>query len=538
MARLLGIDIGTTSFKAAVFDESGNMVASHSVRAPDESIRLDGARVEIWRPDAVWELLCEIVGRVLEIVPPREIDAVAIVGMGMVGVPLDVQGRPLGPMVTWIDPAHTQSIVTDLGMDNRDLFAVTGNRCSAIYPPIWIAWMSAHCPGYASGMKKWVDIGGYLTYRLCDELAVDYSLASQFVCLDQRTLSLSADTMESFGLALDLFATPRQAGSRLGEVSTGAGTDTGLRRGTPVILGAADYITGVLGGGFTEPGDVVILTGTWELVVAALATPALGAELEAIGAICDAHVAPQRWALRMENYSGGVSEWYRAQLGQLHGGGEDAGAFWQRLIGDAESAKRGAGGVVFVPHLFGSLGPRYDELARGAFVGIRSSTTRQDIARALFEGLCLQSMDAYRAVIDAAHLDPTRVVFMGGATKNDFWVRTRANMLGREIEVVASPDVTPRGAAMIAGVGSGVFSGFGEAVGMMKPPTATIAPNLEDAAYYAELCEGIYRPLQEALAPTNHALTSLEAAVGTGSGVTPSTPQNSTTTEGVTSHER
>lgn len=191
-----------------------------------------------------------------------------------------------------------------------------------------------------------------------------------------------------------------------------------------------------------------------------------------------------------------------------------------------------------MPHLFGSLGPRYDELARGAFVGIRPSTRRQDIARALFEGLCLQSVDAYRALIDAAHLHPARVVFMGGAAKNDFWVRTRTNMLGREIEVVASPDVTPRGAAMIAGVGSGAFSSFGEAVSVMKPPSVNLAPSLEDAAYYAELYERVYRPLQEALAPTNHALSSLGAAVGASSAITPSSPESPTATEGVTSHAR
>jgi xylulokinase len=514
VARLLGVDIGTTSFKVAVFDESGTMLTCPSVHAPDETIHLDGARVDIWRAEALWEALRGLVRRALECVSPRDIDAVAIVGMGMVGVPLDARGRPLGPLVTWIDPGHTQSVVSDLGGDNDSLFEVTGNRCSAIYPPAWIAWMSAHCPGYASGMHKWVDVASYLTYRLCDELAVDYSMASQFVSLDQRRLACSTEVMESLGLSPDVFATPQQAGSHIGAVSARAAADTGLLPGTPVILGAADYVTGILGGGFTEPGDIAILTGTWELVVACLARPALDAALQKIGAICDAHVAPDRWALRMENYSGAVSEWYRTQLGLLHGGGDDCERFWQRLVSDAESAERGSGGVVFVPHLFGSLGPRYDELARGAFVGIRPSTRRQDIARALFEGLCLQSLDAYRALVDTARLDPQRVVFMGGGAKNDLWVRTRTDMLGREIDVVTTPDVTPRGAAMVAGVGAGVFSSFDEAVTAMRPSSVTVVPDPESTDYYAELYERVYRPLQEHLAPANHALSSLERTAG------------------------
>ena len=370
--------------------------------------------------------------------------------------------------------------------------------------------MSSHCPGYASGMDKWADVANYLNYRLCGELSVDFSMASQFVCLDQRSLGLAPDVMEMLGIARGLFAVPKKAGTPLGVVSVSAASETGLRPGTPVVLGAADYITGVLGGGFTEPGDVVILTGTWELVVACLLAPALSPSLQRTGAICDAHVVPGRWALRMENYSGAVTEWYREQMGcwEDTGAGESA-SFWTRLVNEARDITRGAEGLLFVPHLYGSLSPRYDELARGAFLGLRASTTRAHIARALFEGLCMQSLDAYLALCDGAQLSPGRVVCMGGAAKNEFWTQTRASALGREVEVVTSPDVTPRGAAMIAGVGAGVFHGFAEAVDAMKPPTSVTRPIAEDSRFYADMFAQAYRPAVEALAPTNHVLAAM-----------------------------
>ena len=275
-----------------------------------------------------------------------------------------------------------------------------------------------------------------------------------------------------------------------------------------MILAGADYICGPTGAGFIDPGDVTIVTGTWELVVTCLTEPALSAGLESLGAICDAHVAPHRWALRMENYSGDVTEWYKEELGNAHCNSSDEG-FWDVVVADAEAAVPGSGGVVFVPHLFGSLGPRYDELARGAFVGLTKRASRRELARALFEGLNFQTRHCFEALLAETGLTPHRVVFMGGATKNRFWTQNRANVLGREVEVVTIPDVTPRGCAVIAGVGAGVFSSFDEGVRAMAPSTATLAPDPRETEIYDDIFTNVYRPLVEELAPFNARLSEL-----------------------------
>src|SRR5207248_5597242 len=126
-------------------------------------------------------------------------------------------------------------------------------------------------------------------YRLTGELAVDLSMASQTITLDQSTLAYSPRLLAAFELAEDVFPPARPAGSLLGAVTAGAAHATGLTTGTPAVLGGADYVTGAYGAGFVDAGDVAIVTGTWECVVACSDRPHLDPALARVGAICDPH---------------------------------------------------------------------------------------------------------------------------------------------------------------------------------------------------------------------------------------------------------
>lgn len=146
---------------------------------------------------------------------------------------------------------------------------------------------------------------------------------------------------------------------------------------------------------------------------------------------------------------------------------------------------------------------------RGAFVGLRGTTTQADLSRALFEGFNLHTRAALEAMAAATGEAPGRVVCMGGATRNRFWMRNRADVLGCEIEVTESPDVTPRGAAMIAGVGIGVFENFAVAARQLAPERYTISPDPERADKYAELYRRVYQPLCDALVAIHDSIAGL-----------------------------
>jgi xylulokinase len=511
MARLLGIDLGTTSFKAVVYDEEGKALASSQVPAPDEQLIVNGFQVTVWQPEKFWEVVCALIRDAVSQLPDAAVDALAIAELGLVGYPLDSTGNALFAGVTWIESAApASSAFRSCGVNDATLYSMTGNHLSPIYPPAWITWMSEFEPSYARGMTRWLNIGDYLAFRLCGETAIDYSMASQTTVLDQRTLKLRPDLLRTFGLDVNIFPAPRPAGSVLGGVLPELAHATGLGAGTPVVVGGADFITGAYAAGSLDAGDAAIITGSWECIVMCSDRPELSPALHDCGAICDAHVAPDRWSIRIENLSGEVTEWYRNRIRHL-GSSEagDAQKIWSRLVEEAETAAPGSGGVVFVPHVFGSHGPRLDHLARGAFFGLSSECAIQDMTRALFEGLSFQSRHALTALRSGIGRAPNRVVAMGGGTKNRFWLQNKADILGCPLEVVTTPDVTPRGAAMIAGIGVGVFSDFHDALSKFKLPVTRVVPNERLTGFYQSVYEDIYLPLCDALTPFNARIATL-----------------------------
>ena len=510
MTQLLALDLGTTSFKAVVYDERGRNLHEQRADPPDRRIHVTGVAVDIWEAEELWLTVADLCRRAVEPFAGA-VNALAIAQLGLIGVPLNEADEPLFPFVTWLDPsAGTANVLTRSGLTDTGLFAVAGNRLNSIYPPAWIGWMSEHEPRFSDGMVRWVFVGDWLAYRLSGVLATDYSITSQTLCLDQQELRLRQDLLAAFGLPHGLFVEPRQAGVAIGEVTSQAARATGINAGVPVVLGGADWMTGVFGAGLTEPGDVGILTGTWELTAACLRAPCVTAVACESGAICDPHVAPDRWALRIEALSGGVSEWCRREL-QANG---DAPSEWEEIIAACATVAPGSGGVVFVPHLFGSYGPRHDELARGAFVGLTGSTTRAAMARAVLEGLSYQTRASVDALTRATDVQAGRVVVMGGGVKNRLWLQTRADALGRAVEVVDDPDVTPRGAAMLAGLGIGLFGDHEEAIATFAPRTVPIEPDARRAALYEQLYESVYLPLQMPLETVNHRLAGITGTEG------------------------
>jgi xylulokinase len=174
---------------------------------------------------------------------------------------------------------------------------------------------------------------------------------------------------------------------------------------------------------------------------------------------------------------------------------------WEPLIKLAETAAPGSNGVLFLPHVFGSYGPVLNNLARGAFVGLCGPCGRAELTRSVFEGLSFQSLHALEALISGVGTPPRRIVAMGGGVKNRFWVQNKADILGRELEIVTTPDVAPRGAAMIAGVGVGVFRDFRHAADRFTQPSTKVSPNLELTEFYRKLYQDVYLPVLDQLTP-------------------------------------
>jgi xylulokinase len=366
--------------------------------------------------------------------------------------------------------------------------------------------MAEHEPEILRRTHKWLLIEDFLNFMLCGRHATDYTMASCTLLFDQRKLNWSDEVLGLSGIDRRLLCDPHPSGTPLGEVTPAAAAATGLPAGTPVVLGGHDYLCGALPVGAIKPGVVLDVSGTWEIVLASTPQPVLTAEAQKTGVTVEAHVARDLYAIWGGAVSSEMLEWYRKEYGfeAKHRAQESGGNDWDYLMAEAAAAPAGAHGVMFLPHLSGAGCPDNDVRSLGAFAGLSNFATRGDMLRALVEGLDYQFLDSVRTM-QGLGVPFERLVVVGGAIRNKFWMQNKADIVGRCIEVPAVEDATPLGAAMLAGIGVGLYRDDQDALDHVYKPGGVYEPDPKVTARYADLF-GLYKQLYPALAPISHGL--------------------------------
>jgi xylulokinase len=199
-------------------------------------------------------------------------------------------------------------------------------------------------------------------------------------------------------------------------------------------------------------------------------------------------------------------EWYRKEYGfeAKHKAEQSGGVDWDFLMADAVASTVGARGVMFLPHLSGGGCPTNDIQSLGAFVGLSNFATRGDMLRAVIEGLDYQFLDIVRTM-QGLGVPFDHLVVVGGVIRNKFWMQNKADMVGRPIEVPEVEEATPLGAAMLAGMGVGVYKNDQDAFEQVRKPGLVYEPEPAVSARYGDLFT-VYRQLYAALAPISHQL--------------------------------
>ena len=496
MEYLVGIDLGSTSLKAVVYDARGNVAASAA--RPTERFHPEAAHPEwtVWQPEQIWggtaAALREAVAKLGD---PGAIKGVAVTGMGMDGVPIDLGGRWLYPFISWLDPRTAPQLEwwkANIGAEK--VFSIGGNPLWAINSALRILWMKEHVPAILARTDKWLLIEDFLNFMLCGRRATDYSMASCTLLFDQKRLAWSDEMLRLAGIDRRLMPDAFPAGTILGEVTPAAAKATGLAAGTPVVLGGHDHLCGAIPVGAFRPGVVLDVTGTWEIVSATIARPVLTPAVHKAGLTIQAHVARGVYAAWASTPAGEALEWFRKQFG----GETDGGADWGLLMATAAQSAPGAGGVLFLPHLSGATCPVVDPHSRGGFVGLRSMTTRGDMVRAIIEGLDYQFLDMVNSFEAGLGTRAERIIAVGGAIRNEFWMQNKADVVGKPIEVPQVEEATPLGAAILAGIGTGVFKDEQDAYEKVCRPGRTYRPDPAMTRVYAQGFEA-YKKLYPAL---------------------------------------
>jgi xylulokinase len=507
MDYLAGIDLGSTSLKCVIYDLAGNVVARGA--RPTERYHPDPLHPEwtVWQPEQIWGgTAAAIQEAVTKLDDPRRIRAVAVTGMGMDGVPVDEDGNWLYPFISWHDPrteAQLRWWESHVGAEKN--FGIGGNTLWRFNTALRLLWMAEHEPGILARTDKWLLIEDFLNFMLCGRRATDFTMASCTLLFDQHKRDWSEEILSQAGIERRLLCDAYPSGTPLGEVTAKAAEATGLPVGTPVVLGGHDYLCGALPVGAFSPGVVLDITGTWEIVLTAIPAPVLTPDVQKLGVTVETHVARDTYAAWGGAVASDMLEWYRKEYGfeARQRAGQEGGVDWDYLMAEASASPAGTRGAMFLPHMSAAGCPAMDVRSLGAFVGLSNFVQRADMLRAIIEGLNYQVLDIVTALKSSLDLSPDRLVAVGGATRNGFWMQNKADILGLPIEVPEVEEATPLGAAILAGIGVGLYQDEQDAFGRVYKPGKLYLPDTKLSFKYAEWYQ-IYKQLYPALKSVSH----------------------------------
>jgi xylulokinase len=454
MARqlLLGIDVGTQGTRVALIDQAGRVQASANT-AYDTSFPRPGWAEQ--DPEIWWNGALSGIRQVLAQAAPVEVQAVGVDAQMHAAIPLGRQGQLLShAMQLWCDKragALAQAFKARPGA--AAAMRQAGNPPAAAWLGFKIRWLKQREPELYRQTWQFVTGAAFINYRLTGQIAMDWSEASGSYLLDVNKLDWSPELAQALEVDLNKLPPVLPSYQPMGKVSRQAAALSGLAPGTPVVAGAGDMLCMLLASGLTEPGRALDISGTASDLVFYLDRPLLEPLLTNLH-----HAAPGWCPFGIVDAGGGSVKWFlqtlcRAEIQAAQESGQDV---FDLLTPQAARVEPGSEGLLFLPYLMGerSLGTPN---GRGVFFGLTPRSHLGAMFRAVLEGVTFDLSRTLEIVEGAGHRI-TEVYTSGGGARNDLWSQIKADIYQKPVYTLAADEGGVLGAAILAGVGCGLFA--------------------------------------------------------------------------------
>ncbi len=478
---LLGIDVGTTGAKSVLFDALGRVRGQGAAEHPMSHV--GPAWVEQNAEDW-WTAVCSATRQALEGVAEEQVKAVAVSSQAPTLLALDRDGQPLRPAMIWMDrraEAEAATLADQIG--DGEISRITGNRPDAFYVAAKLRWFHQHEPQLAARAARFVQINGYINYRLTGEFSMDPVHAALLQLRDHATGEWSGALCDACGVEPSQFPPVRAGHEIIGQVRRESAAVTGLRPGTPVVVGTVDGAAAALEAGVVDAGVAGEMTGTSTVMQIPNTT---GIRERAFISI--PHALPGRDLLLAAMVASGASlRWIET----VTEGSID------RLLAEAATAPAGSDGVVFLPYMMGERSPLWHTNARGVFFGLSLATPRAALVRAVLEGTAF-ALRHNAEVAAAAGIELREIRSVGGGTRSDLWNQIKADVLGVPVLLPEASTAAPFGDAFLAGLGVGLIADPYRALRDMVKIRRRYAPNAARRERYDEVYQ-VYRRIYEHL---------------------------------------
>jgi D-xylulose kinase len=493
---ILVADLGTSATKAGVFTPEGREIVSSMAEYPTAYPQPTWAEQDanLWWDSAITTIRNSLEGAHVR---PEAIKAVSISGQAPSCLAIDREGEPLRPAIIWIDRRATEEvewIAENVGAD--EVRRVAGNHIDGYFGgPKWL-WFRNKEPDLFDKTWKILQAHSYVIFKLTGELVTDYSHAGLCSpCFDLKRKEWSREMCEALGIPLSMLPEVAPSHQVVGEVNTAGARLSGLAEGTPIVAGGGDFACATLGCGVIDVGQAAQMLGT----AGNLLVP-MGETVDPDPKLLNTvHVTGDYLTLG-SIYAGGVLQWFRDQLGEPEieeARRVDKSAY--RLLDEkAAEVPPGSEGLILLPYLMGERTPIWDAYARGVYIGLTPYHTRSHMYRAALEGVAF-GFRHMAEIIEQQGVKIKEIIAVNGGAKSPLWRQIFADVLNARIHYYLGGVSTLLGDVILAGVGTGQFSGF-EVVREWLEIAETQEPDAEAHALYAKyytLYRKIYLQLKD-----------------------------------------
>ena len=484
---VLAIDIGTTDIKAFLYSWKGEIVAQEY--AKQSTIIKEPTWAE-QDPNDWWNKAKNAIRVLINKagVPPKEIKVIGITGQISSPTLVKKDGEVLAPSLIWLDRRSVpQCKLIEEKIGSELIYNKTGLRLDPMYMLSKYLWYRQNMPGAFKKIHKFLQPKDFIGYKMTGRFASDYSSSSVTQFFNLGEMTWDKEILKEFNINEEILPDLGQSTEILGEVDPYVALETGLYKGTKVVIGSGDSTISALSSGLANTGMTRVSISTSSDVMVCVGEKPLIDPKRRIG--CYPHVIPGKYISIAGGNSGGVVfQWFIDKLCSLEKETvKKLGSNIYDLVGEStKEIQAGSNGLIFLPYLTGERSPIYDKNIRGIFAGITLNHTKAHFAKAVMEGIAFTLLERLR-IHEELGVEIKKIILGGGGTRSVLWRQIITDQIGKETYMVNTEQPTCLGAAMVAAVGIGLYGSLEEAVSKIIDAGDSLQPIEQNILTYNEL---------------------------------------------------
>ncbi|MGA2408408.1 MAG: FGGY family carbohydrate kinase [Bacteroidales bacterium] len=455
---LIGIDVGTTSIKGVLITGTGVLVTSvgkeYSLEyGPDETCELD--------PEVYWNITCKVIREMIQMsgIDAALVSGVAFSSQGETIIAVDYEGKPLRKAIIWLDNRSVKEAKRiEEKFGNQQILDITGQpEVLATWPATRILWLLENEPHIFNKVGKFLLVEDFLLFRMTGKYCAEHSLASSTLYFNILQKVWWKEMLDFLQISERQLPQLYESGMPIRNLTEEASSLTGLTTKTKVVSGAYDHPSGAIGAGNIAEGMVTLTIGASMAMCVTLNKPVIDITLKLP---CQCHVIPGMYFLLPYAQTAGlVLKWFKEEFcrEEIEIAGKLNSDPYNILIAKAEQIPPGAEGLIVLPHFMGTGSPEFNNKVKGVFAGVTPRMTKGHFIRSILEAVVC-SVELNLETMKQKGIKINEIHSLGGGAKSHLWNQILADMTGIPIVTMSQTENAAIGAAMLAGVGTGVFS--------------------------------------------------------------------------------